>query len=129
MLSPTQQRGYAAESAALDFLCKQGLLPIQRNFRTRFGELDLIMQDPDARPTACLVFVEVRLRTNSRFGNGAATVTQTKQRRLLRAAKIFLAQSNPKTRAALCRFDVVSVTKPNYQWTFDWIRDAFSDYE
>lgn len=122
MPSATQRLGYAAESAALEYLTQAGLRCIKRNFNTRFGELDLIMIEGQV-----LVFVEVRLRTNPNFGSGAASVTHHKQQRLLKAAKIFLARFAQAQLPNNCRFDVVSVSKPNYAWTFDWIRDAFSD--
>ena len=122
MPSATQRLGYAAESAALEHLTHAGLRCIARNFNTRFGELDLVMVERQV-----LVFVEVRLRTNPNFGSGAASVTRGKQQRLLKAAKIFIARFANAQLPSHCRFDVVSVSKPNYAWTFDWIRDAFSD--
>lgn len=122
MPSATQRLGYAAESAALEHLSQAGLRCIARNFNTRFGELDLVMIDQQI-----LVFVEVRLRSNPNFGDGAASVTRRKQQRLYKTAQIFLARYANRKLPSVCRFDVVSVSKPNYTWTFDWIRDAFSD--
>ena len=122
MPSATQRLGHAAETAALEHLTQAGLRCITRNFNTRFGEIDLVMVDQQV-----LVFVEVRLRSNPNFGSGAATVTRSKQQRLLKAAKIFLARFANRRLPSNCRFDVVSVSKPHCAWTFDWIRDAFSD--
>ncbi len=122
MPSATQRLGHLAESAALEHLTQAGLRCFKRNFNTRFGEIDLVMIDGPV-----LVFVEVRLRTNRHYGSGAASVTRAKQQRLLKAAKIFLARFANAQLPTHCRFDVVSVSKPNYAWTFDWIRDAFSD--
>ncbi len=120
MQSPTQKAGQAAEAAALEYLRESGLTWLAQNFSTRFGELDLIMR---AEAPTELVFVEVRMRSNEHFGTGAATVTPAKQQRLIRAASIYLAR-HPTDWP--CRFDVVSVSKRNYAWTFDWVRDAFA---
>ena len=122
MPSPTQEQGFAAESAALDHLMTRGLRQVARNFRTKFGEIDLIMIEGQV-----LVFVEVRLRRSTAFGTGADTVTPAKQRRLIRAAKIYVARHHHLGLPSCSRFDVVSVTQPNCTWAFDWIRDAFCE--
>jgi putative endonuclease len=64
---------------------RQGLTIVGRNFRTRFGEIDLI-----ARDGSTLVFVEVRLRTSSRFGGAAESITTAKRARLVAAAREYL---------------------------------------
>ncbi len=74
-----------------------------------------------------LVFVEVRYRRSARYGAGFETVTRSKQRKLLAAARAYLARHRHAGRS--CRFDVVSVTKPNYEAEFVWIRDAFGQDE
>ena len=108
--------GQSAEARAESFLQSQGLKLVARNWRCRFGEIDLVMQDG-----ATLVFVEVRLRTRSDFGGAAASVTPAKQKKLLAAARQYLAAL--KTLPP-CRFDVVALsgTAPP-----DWIRNAFDD--
>jgi putative endonuclease len=119
---PRHRSGRWAESAALEYLVEQGLLPLARNHRCRFGEIDLVMRDGTV-----LVFVEVRLRSDARFGGGAASVTTAKQRRLVLAARHYLAGLRTHTLPA-CRFDVVSVSRPNYGTPdFEWIRDAFTE--
>ncbi len=118
--SPSQHTGTLAEDAALAFLTRSGLTLLERNFGTRFGELDLIMSSNADE----IVFVEVRLRQSERYGGGVQSVTRAKQRRLIRAAEIFLHRRRIPVQT-LCRFDVVSVSKRNYAWTFDWVRDAF----
>lgn len=122
--SPPDSRaeaGRRAEDQALAHLRAQGLTLLARNFRCRGGELDLVMQDG-----AILVFVEVRLRRSNAFGDGAATVTRAKQLKLLHAARAFLAGTRIDARTAepVCRFDVVSVSTPNY--ALHWIKDAFT---
>src|SRR4051812_25272216 len=70
--------GVAAEQLAESYLARLGLEIVERNYRCRFGEIDLIALDGDA-----LVFVEVRLRRNSRFGGAAASIDYAKQRKLV----------------------------------------------
>ena len=77
--------GQAGEDEALAYLQKKGLVLIERNFRCKGGEIDLVMQDNNT-----LVFVEVRKRANHRHGGAAASVTTAKQKRLIIAAHIFL---------------------------------------
>lgn len=108
--------GQSAESRAESFLQMQGLKPLVRNWRCRFGEIDLVMLDG-----ATLVFVEVRLRSRNDFGGAAASVTPAKQKKLLAAARQYLStlKSLPP-----CRFDVVALSGDAPP---DWIRNAFDD--
>jgi putative endonuclease len=94
------------------------LRTITRNYRTRSGEIDLVMIHEDE-----IVFVEVRYRTRADFGDGAATVDHGKQRRLVRAARHFLREQSDDIP---CRFDVVSVARTHYRLRFEWIRSAFT---
>src|SRR5512134_897629 len=108
--------GQTAETRAAAFLQSHGLKLVARNWRCRFGEIDLVMQDG-----ATLVFVEVRLRSRGDFGGAAASVTPAKQKRLLAAARQYLAAL--KTMPP-CRFDVVALTASDAP---EWIRNAFKD--
>lgn len=108
--------GQSAESRAAAFLKTQGLKLVARNWRSRFGEIDLIMQDDST-----LVLIEVRLRSRSDFGGAAASVTPAKQKKLLATARQYLATL--KTLPP-CRFDVVALSGDD---TPDWIRNAFDD--
>lgn len=110
--------GRRAERAAERFLTRRGLRTIVRNYRTRVGEIDLVMADSGET-----VFVEVRYRTRTDFGDGAATVDYNKQTRLVRAARHYLRR---QTDDAPCRFDVISVTRTHYRLRFEWIRSAFT---
>jgi putative endonuclease len=94
-------------------LVRGGLEIVARNYRTRFGEIDLIARDRET-----LVFVEVRLRTNSRFGGAAASIDAHKRARIVSAARQFLSRlgRNPP-----CRFDVVTVEGGSPTW----MRGAF----
>ena len=91
--------GARAEALAADYLAGHGLAVVARNFRTRFGEIDLIARDGDT-----LVFVEVRLRTRRTFGGAAASITAAKRARLVAAAQGYLAMLG---REPPCRFDAI----------------------
>ncbi|MHB1085722.1 MAG: YraN family protein [Thiobacillus sp.] len=108
--------GQSAEKRAEAFLESRGLIFIARNWRCRFGEIDLIMQDGATR-----VFVEVRLRSRNDFGGAAASVTPAKQKKLLAAARQYL--TTQKTLPP-CRFDVVALSGDAPP---DWIKNAFDD--
>lgn len=109
--------GQAAEDLALTFLQSQGLTLIARNQLFRGGELDLIMRDGQQ-----LVFVEVRQRTNARFGGALASVHWQKQRRIIHASRCWLLKTGWKTLPA-CRFDVVGL---DANGQISWINAAFS---
>ena len=108
--------GEQAESMAANFLERQGLRIVQRNWRVRGGEIDLICDDH-----GCLVFVEVRLRTQSAFGGAAASITEAKQRRLILAARHYLAGKREQP----CRFDAVLLSGLT-EADIEWIRNAFA---
>jgi len=112
-------RGAAVEQAALQHLLDAGLREVARNVHARSGELDLVMQDGDG-----LAFVEVRYRASAQFGGGAESVDWSKQRRLVRAAELFLLR-NKRWAQAPCRFDIVDATGDPDAPTLTWIRDAF----
>jgi putative endonuclease len=110
--------GEKAEQQALHFLLREGLKPVTRNFRSRGGEIDLILLHGD-----CLTFVEVRYRSSTRFASPAPTVDCYKQRKLLRTAAMFLASEQRYARHTV-RFDVVAITG-GADGTIEWIQDAF----
>jgi putative endonuclease len=112
-------RGDAAEAAALAMLQAHGLQLLARNAASRGGELDLVMRDG-----ATIVFVEVRYRATRRFGGGAASVDAGKRRRLVHAARAFLA-GYPQMADAPCRFDVVDADGDPDAPTLTWLRAAF----
>jgi putative endonuclease len=108
------------EKLALEHLSSSGLHLISKNFRCRLGEIDLVMQDLD-----CLVFVEVRYRKANRFASAACSVDQHKQRKLARAAAVFLGQ-HPQYCDHPVRFDVVAFdAAPDKRCTLQWLQDAF----
>lgn len=111
-------RGHGVETAVSTWLQRQGLIQRCRNYHCRFGEIDLVMDDGEA-----LVFVEVRYRGNTRYGDGAASVTRAKQQRLVRTARHYLAR-HPQLQSRPCRFDVVAAG-PAGDEEYHWIRNAF----
>ena len=93
--------GRAAEDAAAELLQAKGFSVVERNFRVKVGEIDLIARDRDE-----IVFVEVRARRASGFGGAAASVGGVKRRKLVRAAAVWL---QARRWAGPCRFDVVAI--------------------
>ena len=106
--------GAHAEQVAAQFLQKNGLRLLQRNFRCRFGEIDLILRDGET-----LIFAEVRQRSRGDFGGAAASIDAHKQRRLILTAQHYLA-SLP--RIPPCRFDAVLLDAAN---NVEWVKNAF----
>ena len=112
--TPAQAAGGRGEDDAAQFLERNGMQLVARNYRTRLGEIDLIARDGET-----LVFVEVRLRKDARFGGALASITARKRSRIAVAARQYLMRF---TRVPPCRFDVVCIEggEPN------WIRGAFA---
>ena len=108
--------GAEAERWAARYLQEHGLKPIAHNYRSRFGEIDLVMQDG---PT--LVFIEVRLRRSQVYGGAAASIDSRKQKRIIRAAQQYIAGIN---HIPPCRFDVVLMDDVQGQ-NVRWIKNAF----
>ena len=111
---PPGQVGALAEDAAWNYLQRQGLQLVQRNYRVRGGEIDIIAHD--AR--GVLVFVEVRARASTTFGGAAASVDARKRARILLAARHYLMRLPAEV---ACRFDVIAIEGGQLHW----IRDAF----
>jgi putative endonuclease len=113
--------GPRGEGMARIFLQEKGLEIIEENYRTRWGEIDLIARDG---PT--LVFVEVKTRSQRLFGSPLQAVTPDKQRRLRRMATMYLAKKNLDEIPA--RFDVVGITLLDEDPPeIVWIPNAFGD--
>ncbi|MGH8670859.1 MAG: YraN family protein [Burkholderiales bacterium] len=116
--SRTQHSGDAAEALAAAFLKSKGLTLVERNYRCRLGEIDLILRDG-----ATLVFAEVRLRSNLNFGGAAGSVTAHKQHTIMQAARHYLRNLSAAPR---CRFDVVLLTELDAE-RIHWIKNAFEE--
>lgn len=106
-------KGDAAETEALQHLVGQGLKLLARNYRCRFGEIDLILEDG-----ATLVFVEVRRRSGNGFGGAIGSITPAKRARLIATAEHYLAQRKPSP----CRFDAVLLQGAE---PIRWVKNAF----
>lgn len=129
--------GVNAENAALRYLCSQGLELVDRNFRCRAGEIDLVMLEPAAHHAssepATLALIEVRYRTLTRFGGAAASVYWRKQRRIVRASR-YLLLCRSDLRAYRARFDVVALSPARPAGDgpvvdglrIEWLRHAFT---
>ena len=118
-LSAKQLLGQAAENAACVYLQAQGLTLLNRNFHARQGEIDLVMLEKNT-----LVFVEVRFRSISHFGDAATSVTRAKQQKIIATAHYFL-HHHPKYVNLAARFDVVAIQPQGQKWQIDWIPAAF----
>ncbi|MEM7002125.1 MAG: YraN family protein [Pseudomonadota bacterium] len=124
MSSPSQQRGYRVETAALDYLRHQGLRLLARNYSCRHGEIDLVMRHRSSINRNILVFVEVRYRRSNQYGSAAASVGTTKQRRLQKTAEHYC-QRHPLQKIWPARFDIVAVSGSLDNPCFSWLAGAF----
>ena len=108
------QRGSDTENLACNYLQVNGLQFVQKNYRIRTGEIDLIMRDGNV-----LIFVEVRYRKSQRYGGALHSIDPRKQARIIRTAQHYLQYRAPD---AQVRFDVVAVEGDN---GIQWIKNAF----
>ena len=117
MTSERSAAGAKAEAFAAQYLEARGLTVIERNFRRRRGEIDLIARDGDT-----LVFVEVRLRSRSDYGDAAASITAAKRARWAATAQLYLARFG---RTPPCRFDAVLLDRLQPP-RIEWLKDVMS---
>jgi putative endonuclease len=111
------RRGEPAENLAVAFLEREGLRILERNYRCRMGEIDLIAQSGDTT-----IFVEVRARSSEAFGGAAESITAAKRRRLVAAARHYLARQRSER---ACRFDVVLIRGAEQR--VEWLPGAFGE--
>jgi putative endonuclease len=97
-----QVLGISGEDLACDELRRRGYAILDRRYRTRFGEIEIIARDGDT-----IVFVEVKARLTDDFGGAAAAITAWKQRRVARMAVDYIARRSLND--CPCRFDVVAI--------------------
>ncbi len=112
-------RGRDAERMAERFLERQGLVRLQRNYRCRWGELDLVMRDGDT-----LVVVEVRSRAPGALCSAEESISAAKRRRIVLATRHFLAR-HPGLASSAVRFDLVAIS-PGGDNELRWIEAAFN---
>jgi putative endonuclease len=118
MVNARQRYGAESESLAVRLLRQRGYVVVETNYRTPLGEIDIIARDRD-----CLVFVEVKARRSSHFGDPKWAVTLRKQRTLSMVALCYL-KATHQTRAK-ARFDVVSIRSAGQPPQVEIIRNAF----
>jgi len=99
----TAEQGRRGEDRVAELLADRGYRIVDRNYRCKLGEVDLIAFERDT-----LVFVEVRTRSRGDHGSALETVGAAKQRRIARVAQHYIAMRRP--RFDRCRFDVVGIT-------------------
>ncbi|MEJ2214267.1 MAG: YraN family protein [Gammaproteobacteria bacterium] len=115
----SRKQGQHYEDIAAEYLVKQGLKLLTRNYQVYRGELDLVLLDKKI-----LVFAEVKYRKNSRFGSAAEMVNWKKQQHLAFAANTFL-KMHPAYLNNSCRFDVLAMSGNSEDPKIDWIKNAF----
>lgn len=114
--------GLRYEALALKFLQKHKLKFLERNFHSRYGEIDLIMMEQDT-----LVFVEVRYRKSDTFGSAKESITTGKQRKIIKTAQIYIQKNDLWHLNA--RFDVIALSPSQKLLTsvnYEWLEAAFS---
>lgn len=117
-------KGFEIEQYVAEYLQKQGIEIITRNFSCKMGEIDIICKDKPNTYSEVLVFIEVRYRKNTLYGSAAESVTHTKQQKLIRTAHYYL-MKNPWEQHLDCRFDVIAVSLEHNLSKIEWIQDAF----
>jgi putative endonuclease len=108
------QRGEATEQLACNYLQAKGLQLLQKNYRLKMGEIDLIMRDGQT-----VVFIEVRYRKSTAYGGALQSIDSRKQARIIRTAQYYLQYRAPEAQA---RFDVIAIEGNN---GIQWIKNAF----
>jgi putative endonuclease len=113
------QRGRWAEQIALDYLLSKRLKLLDKNFRSAFGEIDLIMQDKNI-----ILFIEVRYRSSNHFHTALESIDRKKCERIIATSLQYLSENRSASQLD-CRFDVVALTGPQETPMIEWIKNAF----
>jgi len=113
------QIGKIAEQDACRYLKQQGLTLRDQNYRSPWGEIDLIMQDQNQ-----IVFVEVRKRSRIDYGHALESITTTKIKRIIQTAKYYL-QHKRLLHNMTSRFDIITLQSNNDKIELNWIKNAF----
>ena len=111
------EKGRTGEELAAEFLSKQGIEIIERNYHTKFGEIDLIGFDKST-----IIFIEVKLRNNDNFGTPVEAVTQTKLKRIYKSALLYISENESNYDY---RFDVIAISKDdiNRCYHLEWLKN------
>lgn len=100
-MAENKATGSIGEKEACSYLKKKGYKIIEQNYRSAFGEIDIIAKYKDK-----IIFVEVKKRSSNKFGYGYDAVNYSKQKKIIKTAENFINENNIK---ALCQFDVISI--------------------
>ena len=111
------EKGRTGEELAAEFLSKQGIEIIERNYHTKFGEIDLIGFDKST-----IIFIEVKLRSNDNFGSPVEAVTQAKLKRIYNSALWYISEHKSNYDY---RFDVIAIRKDNIKrcYHLEWFKN------
>ena len=118
MLGFRQLLGRSGEDSAARYLKKNKYRILERNYRNRLGEIDIIAED-----AGVIVFIEVKTRSGAGFGSPKEALTQKKQRNISMVALSWLKTHNKFGKHA--RFDVVSIVNVNNELTIELVKNAF----
>lgn len=117
--------GALAEKLAQEYITKLGMNIIDKNFRTKFGEIDIIAKDQEE-----YVFIEVRSKSYTNFGLPEETISKKKQEKIINMAKWYL-KSKQVTNSISCRFDVIAIVftikDGCLQPKINYIKNAFTE--
>lgn len=94
--------GKIGEKKAAEFLKKKGFTVLETNYKTHYGEIDIIAKDKDY-----IVFVEVKTRSSDEYGKPSEAVNEKKQEKYVKVATEYLIKH--KKTDSLCRFDVIEI--------------------
>lgn len=121
-LNPNSHRaiGNRAEQQACDYLKAQGVKIIERNYCCRGGELDII-----AKQQQTLLFIEVRHRSQSRYGGALASVDYHKQQHLYHAAQCYMQHKQLNPARLSIRFDIIAIEGDPSE--LQWVKNAFGE--
>jgi len=114
----TRAQGRLGEDEAVRWLAAQGYQILERNVMNHGGEIDVVGKDGNY-----LCFIEIKARAGERFGPAIAAVDPRKQRRICRAAALYLASK--KLHREPCRFDVLGLDRDGNGWRYTLVRNAF----
>ena len=112
-------RGRWAEQIALEYLLDKKLKLLERNFRSAFGEIDLIMQDKNT-----ILFIDVRYRSSNYFHTALESINRKKCERIIITSNQYLSQNRAASHMD-CRFDVIALSGKQETPAIEWIKNAF----
>ncbi len=115
-----KQRGDAIEALAASFLIQHKHSILERNYFSRWGEIDIISEHHRT-----IIFTEVRYRANANYGGAAASIDNRKQKKLIKTAHVYIQSKKLTLRNA--RFDVIAVSILQGRYTIDWLKNAFEE--